>query len=219
MGKNIKAIIWDLDGVILESEKYHIEAEMDTLKGYGINIEKALAMKYFGIRSREYFKELGKHFQIKLPLKKIINSHQKKLIKYYKDIIPLTTHVPETLKILKNKYLLGVGTSTRRELVMITLEKYNLIRYFDEIVTAEDVKKGKPNPDIFLKTAEKLKVTPNECVVIEDAQAGFKAGKKAGMYVIGRLAEHNKNQDFSEADYLINDIKEIPNIIKKLNLN
>ena len=82
-------------------------------------------------------------------------------------------------------------------------------------VTGNDITKGKPDPQVFLMAARDMKIEPAECMVFEDALLGVEAAKRAGMYVIARKAQHNSDLDFSEADHVVSDLREIPHLLRK----
>ena len=96
------------------------------------------------------------------------------------------------------------------------MKRLDIASYFELGVYREDVIRGKPDPEVFLKAAGLVNVAPPDCAVIEDAERGFTAGKAAGMFVIGRKAGHNKAQDFSKADRIITDMRDILSIIQAL---
>lgn len=208
----IRAVIWDMDGVIIESEPYHIKAEIETLREQGIDLTQEVAKQYFGLRTEEYFRALSARYKVDLPIEKMLERHAQVLAAYYIQS-PLVPNARETLSLLHRKHKQGLATSTKRKLAEIQLRRFSLSQYFDSMVFGDEVKKGKPNPEMFLAACSKLGVKPQEAAIIEDAESGFRAGKKAGMLVIGRKAEHNRDQDFSLADHVISDLKEIPRIL------
>ena len=107
----------------------------------------------------------------------------------------------------ENKFKLAVASSAKRERIELVLNRFELTSYFDVIVSGYEVSNSKPHPDIFLKAAEKLKVDPKECIVIEDSANGIRAAKLANMFWIG-YNNPISNQDLSEADIIINDFND-----------
>ncbi|MFW6262482.1 MAG: HAD family hydrolase [Thermotogota bacterium] len=107
----------------------------------------------------------------------------------------------------KKKLKLGVASSTDEKFVLLILEKIGIIDYFQTVVCGNHIYHSKPAPDIFLKAAKKLVLSPQECVVIEDSSNGVKAGKSAGMYVIGFQSDDG-SQNLSDADKLVHSLKE-----------
>ena len=204
-----KAIIWDLDGVLIESEPFLIKAEVEIFPKFGIPLTQQISTEYLGYKLDDYLKALEKRFNKKLPYLDIETKLNKKIEQMYDKQIPLTPHAKETLEALKNKFKFALATSREKHLGLRILMRLDIDQYFKHRVFKEEVTKGKPDPEVFLKAAVKLEIEPNKCIVVEDAESGFKAGQAAGMFVIARKAEHNKNQNFSLADKVIEDLKEI----------
>lgn len=209
---NIKAILWDMDGVLIDSEAYHIQAENETLKEYGIHVTPEISKPLMGCTFTDYFKGVAAHFKKNLPTEKILRDHAKRLENYAQVIFPLVDHAQEVLKKLTHRYLLALATSSSRALAHTIVKRLKAEKIFKTIVTGNDIRNGKPNPEIFLKAAERLGVKPKQCAVVEDSLNGFRATKAAGMFLIARKAEHNKYQDFSLANIVVTDLNEIEEI-------
>lgn len=212
----IKAIIWDMDGVLINSESYHIKAEIKTLKYFGVDLTKAVAESHFGLRTKDYFQALSQHYKVKLPISKMLVEHQKNLGQYYRETIPPMPHAQATLKKLQPKYLQGLATSTIRALATAVLKRLSLFSYFHTQVYGDQVKHGKPHPEVFLTTAAKLRVDPSSVVVIEDSSNGLLAAQAARMIAIGYCSHHNQKEDLSLAHHLVNNLNEIPAILSKI---
>ncbi|MFA5842836.1 MAG: HAD family phosphatase [Candidatus Gracilibacteria bacterium] len=207
--KKIRAILWDMDGVLIDSEAYHIRAENETLKEYGIHVTPEISKPLMGCTFADYFKGVAAYFKKDLPTAKILRDHAKRLENYAQNIFPLVDHAPEVLEKLSHHYLMALATSSSHALAHTIVNRLNAKKIFKAILTGDDIQKGKPNPEIFLKAADRLGVPPEQCAVIEDSLNGFRAAKAAGMFLIARKAEHNEHQDFSLADGIITDLKEI----------
>ena len=212
----IDAIIWDFDGVLLDNELLHLEVEIETVTQYGIPLTLPVAGEYLGYRLDDYFRELAERYNVNVPLQEMIITHHKNLILYYREIFPMTPHADEVVKHLSDVVSMGIATSRERDLMDIALKRFSLNSYFTIAVCGEDVTSGKPDPEPYLKAASLLNVSPQNCVVVEDSIPGFQSAKGAGMTVIARKAGHNRTQDFSLADFVVEDLKEILSIIDKL---
>lgn len=212
----IKAIIWDMDGVLIDSEPYHIKAEIKTLKHFGVDLSQQIAEKYFGLRTIDYFQALSRHYQVKLPILKMLTKHQENLGQYYREIIPPMPHAQATLKKLQPKYLQGLATSTIRALAATALKRLSLFSYFQTRVFGDQIKHGKPHPEIFLTSAAELQVSASSIIVIEDSSNGLLAAKTAGMTTIAYRSHHNQKEDLSLASHLVNDLRKIPTILSRL---
>ena len=125
--------------------------------------------------------------------------------------------VQDVLESLQKDYKLAIASNGERLIWQDYLSRNNLLKYFDIVIFGEDVINPKPNPESFLKVADSLNVNPSEAVVVEDSESGFKAAKEAGMKLVARKAKHNKDKDFSLADYIVEDLREIPKIVERIN--
>ena len=206
----IKAIIFDMDGVISDTQHFHSGMDEVVLKRYGIDkTAKELEETYAGVPVKEIYNiEFQKN---NLPLNDIpglFDERWKKIIEQAEGNIKAIQGAIQLISKLKNKgFKLAVASGSIRIFVEMVLRELNLTDEFDAVVTGDDVEKGKPNPDIFLLAASRLKVNPKECVVIEDGINGMIAAKKAGMKCIG-LVENNKKKDYP-ADLVVGELENI----------
>ncbi len=203
-----KAFIFDLDGVTTNTVWHHFQAWKKMFKEEGMKFSKKDYQKIDGIPRDEGIKKIvGKVSKIKI--KKMGGKKQK----YYREFLEkkppsLLPGFKNFVKKLKKKGIkIAVASSSKN--TNFILEKLKIKNLFDAIITGYDFKKPKPHPEIFLNTAKKLKISPRECVVIEDSQAGIEAGKKAGMKVIGFSSSKPKRKLLQGADKVISSFKEI----------
>lgn len=213
----IKAIIFDMDGVLVDSENHHHATEIAAFRHFGIELDPEVNRKYKGVPLKKHFSSLVEELKLKTSLDDLLNKQNENLEKVFSIDANLFEGAIETLQDLSSKYKIALATSSEKVFVEIVLKRFNLEKYFDCLVTADDIKKGKPDPEIFLKAAKLLGLKPNECAVIEDSLAGMKAAKAAGMFLIAHKAHHNRNLDFSLADFVVEDLREIPKILEKIN--
>ncbi len=213
-----EAIIFDFDGVILDSEPIHYEACRQVLAGIGLSISyNEYISEYLGLSDKDMFPlflaNKGQYFavnEINLMIKaksevyiQIINAREK---------LPFVQHVEHNiLASIKKTNKIAICTGSSKEEVLTALNKLNhgnLLAAFEVIVTSADVELGKPSPEGYLLTAQRLGVLPSKCMVIEDSPPGIAAAKKAGMYVIGLTTSYNKSQ-LHEADNVFDGYDEI----------
>jgi len=182
---DVKGVIFDLDGTLVDSMWVWGLINIEYLNSRGIDVPSNLNRDIEGMSFTEtaiYFKE-----KFKLPdtIEEIKGEWNSMARDYYANKINLKEGVLDFLNLLKSKnYKIGIGTSNHRELVDLVLKRNGIYDYFDTIRTACEVGKSKPFPDIFLKVAEDLGLSPEECLVFEDTYAGVLAAKRAGMKVI-----------------------------------
>lgn len=213
----IKAILWDMDGVIVDSEDHHHVGEIATFKHFGVEIPEEENKKYKGTPLREHFQGLKDQFNVETPLEDLLNKQNEHIHNMYSLDVELFDGVREVLLELKKKYKQALATSSIRQLVNVILKRFEIEEVFDTVTCGDEISKGKPDPEIFLKTANKLNILPEECMVVEDSLNGMKAGKAAGMKVIAHKVNHNKELDFSLADFVVEDLRKIPEILEELN--
>lgn len=185
MLKDIKAVIFDLDGTIVDSMWIWKEIDIQYLAKWDIGLPEDLQKEIEGMSFTEtalYFKET---FNLPDTIEKIKDEWNAMALDFYRNRITLKDGIAEFIELLKSMDIkIGLGTSNSRELASEVLRKHDIYKHFDTIRTSCEVEKGKPHPDVFLKAAEDLNVKPHECIVFEDTYAGVLAAKRAGMRVI-----------------------------------
>jgi len=210
---NIKAVLFDLDGTLIDSMWLWKTIDIEYLSKYNLEFPKDLQSEIEGMSFTEtaiYFKE---RFKLEDSIEDIKAEWNKMAEGYYKNQVTLKPYTIEILEYLKaNEIKIGIGTSNSKELVETVLNRFNIKNYFDSIRTSCEVKQGKPAPDIYLKVAEDLEVNPENCLVFEDVPMGIKAGKSAGMKVCAVYDDFSKEfTDYIKkiADYYIESFEEI----------
>ena len=210
---NIKAVIFDLDGTLVDSMWMWHAIDVEFLREYGYECPEDLHKVIEGMSFSEtavYFKE---RFCLPLSLEEIKAIWTRMSIDKYRCEVPLKPGVREFLALIKEKDIkCGIATSNGRELVDTVLRSLGIEEYFQAVTTACEVKAGKPEPDIYLYVAGQLGVEPKDCLVFEDIPAGILAGKRAGMKVCAVEDEFSrlmKEEKLALADWFIEDYFEI----------
>ncbi|GMQ60524.1 HAD family phosphatase [Vallitalea sediminicola] len=213
MLKNIKAVLFDLDGTLVDSMWFWESIDIEYLGRYNIELPNNLQDKIEGMSFTEtahYFKET---FSIPESIKEIKKTWNDMAWDYYINKVELKEGIIDFLDYLsENDIAMGIGSSNSKDLVNVVIDKYNMSDYFTSIRTSCEVDRGKPFPDIYLKVAEDLGVKPEECIVFEDIPKGIISGKEAGMKVCTIYDDYSKNMDDEKkklADYYINDYNEL----------
>ena len=181
MGK--KAVIFDMDGVIFDTEKVYLDIWIEVFEKYGYKMTKELYVNVMGTGRKNVIKTFLENFGDDLPIEKMYEEKDNQLFYIIENQgIPLKEGVKELFSMLKEKtYKIALATSAKRERVEKQIKDKWLKESFDAIVCGDDVEKGKPSPDIFLKAAKKIDVEPENCFVVEDSPAGIKAAFSGGM--------------------------------------
>jgi len=182
----VKAILFDLDGVLVDMPEGHYEALNKALSYFGVEINKEEHQNYFnGLPTRKKIEELEGQNRLPSGLKELINSIKQR---YTKEIIPKYC-VPDYSKIILLKHLKRKGfklaccSNSLKETLHLMLKSAQIFEYFDLIIGNDEISQPKPDPKIYLKTFEILKVKPEECIIVEDAPPGIAAAKQSGAVV------------------------------------
>lgn len=209
MLRNIKAVIFDLDGSLVDSMWMWRAIDIEYLGRFGIPLPEDLQSRIEGMSFSEtaaYFKE---HFPIPDSIEQIKEDWNRMAWDKYANEVPLKPGIPEFLEGCRKEGIkLGIATSNSRQLVENIAEVHNLRDYFSCIMTGCDVAHGKPSPDIYLAVAGSLNCPPSQCLVFEDIIPGIQAGKAAGMRVCAvedAYSVNDREQKKALADYYISD--------------
>lgn len=207
----MKAVLFDMDGVIIDSEPIHFEIDVKTMAYYGIDVLPQELEKYVGMTNPEMWRLIKKEYSISQTVDEIISYQLKKKIHRLRnmDIEPIEGITELLFELRKKGIKTAVASSSPRIFIEEVLNKFNLMSCFECIVSGEELERGKPAPDIYIETARALGVTPEECIVIEDSRNGVLSAKEAGMECIGFKNVNSGNQDLSRADWIVNSIKAI----------
>lgn len=200
-----KLIIFDMDGVLVDSEKIYMDMNREFFRELGAEISHEEYQAFIGIsatRMWTYIKEKTGLLQSVEELKEQEKELKHKTLKEV-PLAPTPGLVAFLDHLKQNEHPLAIASSGLRKNIELILEKTGLGNYFDLVVSGEQVTKGKPEPDIFLKVATHFGIAPSNCIVIEDSRNGVLAAKAAGMYCIGYYNPNSGNQDLSKADMVI----------------
>lgn len=215
MLNEIDAVIFDLDGTLVDSMWMWRAIDIEYLSTFGIELPQNLQKEIEGMSFSEtaiYFKE---RFGITDSIEVIKKQWNQMAYEKYKNEVPLKKGALFFLKYLKEqKIKTGIATSNSIELVQTVLNAHQLGMYFDEIHTACEVKKGKPEPDIYLLVAKELEVKPSRCLIFEDITTGLMAGIRAGMKSCAIYDYHSRDEEEEKrkmADFYIKDYEEVFN--------
>ena len=210
----IKGLLFDLDGVLIDSELWHIRLDEKCLKDLGYDdVDPMVFVSLIGAgKGMDPWDEIYR----KLPDEYRSNGFKEKFRNYkmsqfdfppFKQLI--YPEVKEVLKKLKeNNYLLACCSSSRPEYINKALRDCEIDKYFDVVLSGHDFSKSKPDPEIYLTAMEKLNLKSDECMVIEDSPYGISAGKRANM-LVGCRKDYNFNLDQKDADYMFEDLNDL----------
>jgi len=210
------AVIFDMDGVLINSETFYSEMEQVHFKMLGLNIPHEEHVTYQGTATDEMWRTIKEKHGVPHSLEELVEMTGSLTIPTFQEMeeIPLMPKIKDLLEVLKDKNIpLALASSSYPEVIDIVLDKSGLRKYFPITVNSKMVGKSKPAPDIFLLAAKLLGVNPGECIVIEDSTNGIRAARDAGMYCIAYNGPGAEFQDQSQAQQIITDYGEIIRIL------
>ena len=204
----INAVIFDMDGVISDTQKLHAKVESTILAGFGIHLSpEEITMRYAGVRTREFLSDLLNAQEKPYDIEALLEekwSIMEKLAGEEVEEIPGSVALINDLR--ERGVPLAVASASNLAYVRTVLQKLGVFEKFQAVVTGDMVQKGKPDPESFLLAAEKLGVAPSECLVIEDGISGMEAARRASMHCIGLV--ENLDKDYPTKN-LVTSMKDI----------
>ncbi len=200
------AAIFDMDGVLVNNTKYHFKSWQFIAAKFGVRLTwKFFKTRINGRRAEEDVKIIAKEKVSAREIARLAGEKEKFYRDSYKKFIkPVKGLVGFLSTLKKNRIKVAMATSAPAENIKFVLGKTGTGRFFDKIIDSSQVKKGKPNPEVFLKAAKLIKAKPQNCVVFEDALNGIKAAQRAGMKIVA-ITTTNKAKDLRQADLVIKD--------------
>lgn len=204
------AVIFDMDGVIADSEYLNVKAKHIQLQMAGVNVDWHYHDKFLGTTHEFMWTEMKKEFGLKEEVPYYIDQWvevRKKLVEE-EGLKPMPGVVDLIHGLKENGFKLAVASSSLKEDIMKNMDLFGITDYFDAFISGSECENGKPDPEIFLKAAEALGKKPEECIVVEDSTAGVHAAKSAGMYCIGYAPEDAPRVDefFKPNETVLEDI-------------
>jgi beta-phosphoglucomutase len=218
---NLKAVIFDFDGVILETSKRLFQGYKKVFDRFGVEYTEKHFNDVYGLKTKEHFRKILLDNSINLSNEELDRLVQDRDV-YYRKIceadLEALPGVKDLLIELKDNHLkIGLASSTSRGNLEFFLPRLGLDTYFDVVFAGTDVAHGKPDPEIYLKTCDELEIRPNNCVGIEDTEIGVNALLNAGMKAVAVTITNRKQYDFSKADIVVNTLNELNvNLLQKL---
>lgn len=207
----MNTFIFDMDGVIVDSEYTYFKSKTDILHEAGHDVPVSYQYQFMGTTSDFMWQSMKEEFNLPQTVEeygKEMNRRRDEIIQ--KDGVQPIANVRDLIKRLSEAgFKLGVASASRKEEIIRNLKELGLDSYFTQAVSAEEVEHSKPEPDVFLHTAELLGSKPSDCIVIEDTKNGTRAAKAAEMYCVGFANPNYPAQDLSCADEIIKDFREI----------
>lgn len=217
MPYSFRAVIFDLDGVLADSEPWWNEIDKKLLGEYGVAYRGEHHQNVLGVSYQVAVEFYKKTFGLTAPTEELMRRRVEIATEFFAHRVGLFPLTRAVLKELQQMNLpLALATSSVSASARPFLDRHQLTAFFDVIVTGDEIEWGKPHPDVYLRAADKLGVPPDACLVIEDALSGIAAGKAAKMRVAAipdtRFVDAREYE--KEADYLLRELSEIPPLVR-----
>ena len=214
-----RAVIFDLDGVLADSEPWWNEIDAKLLSEYGVTYRGEYHRNVLGVSYQLAVEFYKKAFGLSAPTEDLMQRRGEIAAEFFAnrvDLFPSTREVLGKLRVMKLH--LAVATSSVSGSARPFLDRHQLTKVFDVIITGDEIERGKPSPDIYLSAAKKLGIPPDACLVIEDALSGIAAAKAAGIRVAAipdtRFVDAHEYE--KQADYLLGNLSEIPALVRSI---
>ena len=209
----IKAIIYDVDGTMVNSEPIHVGAWNKALLNYGYslqNLSESFRQTMAGRKPVVIAEEMVNRLLLSVSSQQLLDTKSQIFLQIaQKDLKAMPGVLESVERFNRAGYKLGIGTSLDRSYLDHVLDKIDVSKFFDAIVTGDQITHGKPNPETYLKVAEKLGLTPMECLVIEDAETGIASAKAAGSICVAIMNSEALIQNTSGADFTLGSLDEL----------
>lgn len=208
----IKTVVFDMDGVIIDSEPIHMEIQQMLFSRLGIEVSQEHYQSFIGRSSKNMWQELILKFDLDISVEQVLvmdKQHYHQKLRSSEGLAAIPGVEPLIKELHQNSVKLLLASSSSRESIALVLELFNLDHLFQNRISGADLEWSKPHPQIFLEAAKMAGNRPQECLVIEDSSHGVTAAKKAGMFCIGFQNPNSGNQDLSDADLVIHDFSQL----------
>lgn len=215
MKQQIRGVIFDMDGVVVNNHHFHFKAWMEFAQKYKFPLNESIYRTEFnGKTNSDLFKKIFGDIS-ELQIEQYSIEKESNYRKLYKDemnphigLVAFLTHLKA------NHFKIALGTSAPKPNVDFTLDNLNLRKFFDVILDSSDVTKGKPDPEVYLRCSERLMLSPDKCLVFEDSIAGLMSGKYAGCQIVGVATSHKREELAPFVEHVFDDFSEFHKIIE-----
>jgi HAD superfamily hydrolase (TIGR01509 family) len=207
----IAAIVFDLDGLLLDTEQVWDEVRERLVRERGGRWHDRAQAAMMGMSSPEWSRYMHDELGLEAPPEEISAEVVRRMMKRYRERLPLIDGAVEAVERLAARWPLGLASSSNRELIDLALAAGGLARFFRVTVSSEEVPRGKPAPDVYLEAARRLGVDPHACAAVEDSRSGILAARVAAMCVIAIPNRHYPpdEETLAQADVVLRSLAEL----------
>ena len=208
--KGVKALVFDMDGVLIDSEPLHLIAYQRYLADFGLTFLEEDNHNFLGMKDLDCAKHLLERHKLDMTAIEFVERKEAVLHQLFKERLQVQPGVLQTLqKAFELQIPAVIASSATMPTIELVVELTGIRKYFRHLCSGDEVPNGKPAPDVFLLAAQRLGEKPSECLVIEDTFNGVCAAKAAGMMCIAIPCQATRHQDFAHADLVLNSMEEV----------
>jgi HAD superfamily hydrolase (TIGR01509 family) len=200
------ALIFDMDGLMIDSERLYWEVEKGIARRFGKEVGEETLWKMMGRRPIEGMRIFVQDLGLPLSSERVLEMRDELMRENYRNESEPMPGLMQILDTFYGRLKLAVCTGAQKEFMEIVIDRLKIRNRFDVLQASDGIKKGKPDPEIYLAACGKLDVAPHQGVVLEDSANGCLAGKRAGCYTIAVPSDYSRGQDFSCADFIAADL-------------
>ncbi|MBI4638537.1 MAG: HAD family phosphatase [Candidatus Rokubacteria bacterium] len=204
------AVVFDMDGVLVDSEPLHVDAMREVLRPYGVPYTDRENEEFFGFTDPEVFRVLRARYGLAADEEELTRRRAALVVELTRTrSVPMAgvPEVPTALRALG--YRLAVASSSALDVIRATIDTLGIAALFETLVSGLDAGRGKPAPDVFLETSRRLGLPPGACLAVEDSRNGLLAAKAAGMACAVIPCAATRHEDFAEADWRLAGLPEL----------
>jgi HAD superfamily hydrolase (TIGR01509 family) len=221
---NGKAVIFDMDGVLVDTEPLYFSIARRIFDRLGMHVRTEQLHSFVGVSAATVWETLVREFKLTQQVEELVKAEKEEQYRTLSDIPslrPIEGIIPLLEALNERQINLSIASSSPKEIIALILEKTGLSSRFHAVVSGEDVVNGKPHPDIYLRSSEELGIAPGHCVVIEDSPHGVAGAHTAGMMCVGFQNRNSGGQNLSGADLIVTDFlhDNRQKILSLLNIN
>jgi HAD superfamily hydrolase (TIGR01509 family) len=209
----IRAIFWDNDGVLVDTERLYFQATQETLESVGVTLNHEHYVEFFLRQGRGAWHLLEERGVSAVDIERLRHRRNDLYSELLQREACAIDGVAGTLEVLHGKYVMGIVTSSRRDHFDIIHARCNLLQYFDFVLTAADFERVKPHPDPYLLAIERAGAAPEECIAIEDSERGLRAATLAGLRCIVIPTPLTMGGNFAGAYRVLESVEQLPDVL------
>jgi len=214
--RDLRALIFDMDGLMIDSERLYWEVERGIARSYEREVKEETLWKMMGRRPIEGVRIFVEEVGLPISAEETLALRDRRMREKYRLEAEAMPGLFSILDAFSGRLKLAVCTGAQGEFMEIVLDRLKIRDRFDVLQASDEIEKGKPDPEIYLKTCVRLGLEPQQCVVLEDSSNGCLAGKRAGCYTIAVPSEYSRGQDFGSADYVASGLPDAEKHIRRM---